>query len=106
MVTTVTGKRQITIPAEIAANLGIVTGTRIEWSADPKRGTATLTVKPGRKALLQSLRAIGRKYRETGESAGTILDRERDRDDADRIRELSVAEDAGPYSTRRKGRKP
>jgi AbrB family looped-hinge helix DNA binding protein len=32
MITTVTGKNQITIPAKLANQLGIQPGTRIEWS--------------------------------------------------------------------------
>ena len=42
MITTVTGKNQITIPAELARELDIAPGTRLDWA---KGETGVLIVK-------------------------------------------------------------
>ena len=104
MVTTVTGKRQITIPAKIACTLGIETGTRIEWSPNADRGIVTLTVKPGRKQLLERAQAIGRKYRNKGEDTANILERMREHDDRERGAELASLAEGTPERSRHGGR--
>jgi bifunctional DNA-binding transcriptional regulator/antitoxin component of YhaV-PrlF toxin-antitoxin module len=86
MVTTVTGKNQVTIPAEVAAELGIVKGMRVEWTADKRRGTLQGHLLPDRQAMLLSLRGAGRAYLKRGRSAVTGLVKERVRDDKERGR--------------------
>jgi len=65
MITTVTGKNQITIPAELARELGISPGTRLDWS---KRGPDTVIVRivPKRSELARRLAGRGRKYLRAG----------------------------------------
>ena len=43
MITTVTGKNQVTIPAELARELNIKAGTQLDWSKDED---GTLRVRP------------------------------------------------------------
>lgn len=106
MVTTVTGKRQITIPVEIASVLNIEAGTQIEWTANKERKTATFTVRPGRKETLARCRQIGREYRDKGESASILLERERSQDEDNRDGELRVAESRVSYRVDGKRRRP
>ena len=47
MITTVTGKNQITIPADLARELNIKAGTRMDWSKD-EDGTLRLKPLPSR----------------------------------------------------------
>ncbi|MBA4386683.1 MAG: hypothetical protein C0404_01810 [Verrucomicrobia bacterium] len=104
MVTIVTGKRQLTVPAEIARELGIEAGTSVDW--ERKDATSiTLTVLPGRKQLIARAREIGRKYRDSGGDSATIIRRERDRDELERMKELRVADGPAVYGTPGKGRK-
>ena len=65
MITTVTGKNQITIPAELARELDISPGTRLDWS---KRGhdTAIVRIVPNRSELARRLAGRGRKYLRAG----------------------------------------
>lgn len=102
MFSTVTGKRQITIPAKIAAVLGIEAGTQVEWASDVDHRTLTLTIKPGKKQLLDRVREIGQRYRNDGENAAEILERERERDESEHMRELAVAEQPEPYGNSRR----
>ena len=61
MITTVTGKNQITIPAELARELGIAPGTRLDWS---KGGEGIIVAKiiPRRAELARRLAGSGKKY--------------------------------------------
>jgi bifunctional DNA-binding transcriptional regulator/antitoxin component of YhaV-PrlF toxin-antitoxin module len=86
MVTTVTGKNQVTIPAEVAAELGIVKGMRVEWKADKRTGTLQGHLLPDRQAMLHSLRGAGRPYLKRARSAVTGLIAERTGDDKERRR--------------------
>jgi AbrB family looped-hinge helix DNA binding protein len=83
MVTTVTGKNQITLPAEVARKLGIHRGSRVDWtvSADGKGGR--FRVLPSRGELARSVCGIGRKYGDLGEDWVKDLIAERVRDDAE-----------------------
>jgi AbrB family looped-hinge helix DNA binding protein len=61
MITTVTGKNQITIPAKLARELGIAPGTRLDWT---KGGDGMLVIKiiPNRAELARRLAGRGRKH--------------------------------------------
>jgi AbrB family looped-hinge helix DNA binding protein len=61
MITTVTGKNQITIPAELARELDIAPGTRLDWA---KGGEGILIVKiiPDRAELARRLAGRGRRH--------------------------------------------
>ena len=62
MITTVTGKHQITIPAKLAAAMGIVPGSRLEWQATNQPAVIRVRVLPDRKAIANGLLGAGRPY--------------------------------------------
>ena len=88
MVTMVTGKRQVTIPAAIAVAAKIETGTRFDWELSKNGREIRLKILPNRRQLLDSVRGAGRKYLKPGESFVAGLIEERARDDEDRERHL------------------
>ena len=88
MVTTVTGKRQVTVPAEIAAAANIEVGTRFDWALSKNGREIHVTILPNRRQLLDSVYGAGRKYLKPGESFVTALIEDRIHDDEDRERHL------------------
>lgn len=80
MKTTVTGKNQVTIPADLAREMGIVSGTRLDWS---KAEDQTLIVKilPGRAQLAKRLAGRGRRHLRSGRDPIQDLVDERERED-------------------------
>jgi len=63
MVTTVTGKNQITIPATLARELKITIGTRLEWSKGKDADTVRLRITPSADNRVRELRDLGTPYR-------------------------------------------
>jgi AbrB family looped-hinge helix DNA binding protein len=65
MITTVTGKNQITIPAQLAREFDIAPGTRLDWT---KGGDGTLIVKiiPSRAELATRLAGRGKRHLRQG----------------------------------------
>jgi AbrB family looped-hinge helix DNA binding protein len=65
MITTVTGKNQITIPAQLARELDVTPGTRLDWS---KGGDGIIVAKiiPRRAELARRLAGRGKKYLRPG----------------------------------------
>jgi AbrB family looped-hinge helix DNA binding protein len=61
MTTTLTGKNQITVPAEITRKLGLAPGTQFDWAVGDQPNKINITIKPTRKQLLQRVRELGRK---------------------------------------------
>lgn len=81
MITTVTGKNQITIPARLAERLGIRPGQRIDWSiGDDDVLIARLL--PGRGELARRAAGMGKEWLD--EDVDPIADLIRDRISADR----------------------
>jgi AbrB family looped-hinge helix DNA binding protein len=80
MITTVTGKNQITIPAELARELDIAPGTRLDWA---KGGEGILIVKiiPNRAELTRRLAGRGRRYLRQGSNPIRDLVEDRVRED-------------------------
>jgi bifunctional DNA-binding transcriptional regulator/antitoxin component of YhaV-PrlF toxin-antitoxin module len=83
MTTTLTGKNQVTVPAEIAQKLGLTSGAQLDWAIGRKPRQIVITVKPSRKELLRRAQEIGRKYRKAGQDPVGDLIRERAQDDLD-----------------------
>ena len=83
-----TGKRQLTVPAEIAAAAGIETGTRFDWALARNRREIRLKILPNRRQLLDSVLGAGRKYLKPGDDPIRDLIEERVRDDEDREKHL------------------
>jgi bifunctional DNA-binding transcriptional regulator/antitoxin component of YhaV-PrlF toxin-antitoxin module len=90
MTSIVTGKKQVTIPAEVARQVGIERGTRVEWSVRAGRRELVMKVLPSRGELALSVMGIGRKYLKPGDDPIAELIAERIRDD----RECDHAEEA------------
>jgi AbrB family looped-hinge helix DNA binding protein len=80
MITTVTGKNQITIPAELARELDIVPGTRLDW-AKAEAGVLIVKIVPSRAELARRLAGRGRKHLRTGSDPIRDLVEERTRED-------------------------
>ncbi len=88
MTTTVTGKNQVTIPAEVARALGLVRGSRIEWVVSPDGRKAEVLVCPSKRELARRLQGAGRKYLKPGDDPVGDLCREREQDDEERMKSL------------------
>ena len=80
MITTVTGKNQITIPSRLARKLGIQRGQRIDWSIS---GEDVLTARllPSRGELARQAAGMGAEWLEEG--VDPIADLITDRAEAD-----------------------
>ena len=61
MITTVTGKNQITIPAKLASQLNIQPGTRIDWTIG-EDGVLIARLLPSRGELARKAAGMGRKW--------------------------------------------
>jgi AbrB family looped-hinge helix DNA binding protein len=82
MITTVTGKNQITIPAELAKQLDLQPGTRLDWSLR-EDGVLIARPLPRRGELARKAAGIGRKWLKPGVDPVKALIDERIRHDAD-----------------------
>jgi AbrB family looped-hinge helix DNA binding protein len=82
MITTVTGKNQITIPAKLASQLDIQPGTQIDWSIS-EDGALVARPLPPRGELARRIAGMGRSW--LTEDADPIADliKERVADDED-----------------------
>ena len=61
MITPVSGKNQVTIPAKLAAQLAIQPGTRIDWSIGDDE-TLVARLLPGRGELARRAAGMGRSW--------------------------------------------
>jgi AbrB family looped-hinge helix DNA binding protein len=80
MITTVTGKNQVTIPAELARELNIKTGTQLDWSK-AEDGTLRVRPLPSRGETARRLAGIGASWLKPGDEPIAELIRERMGDD-------------------------
>jgi AbrB family looped-hinge helix DNA binding protein len=80
MITTVTGKNQITIPAELARELDISPGTRLDW-AKGETGVLIVKIIPNRAELARRLAGRGRRLLQEGSNPIRDLVEDRVRDD-------------------------
>ena len=84
MTTTLTGKNQVTVPAEIAQQLGLQAGAQFDWAVGDQPNRIVITIKPTRKQLLERVRTIGRAFKKAGQDPIGDLVREREEDDQGR----------------------
>jgi len=84
MITTVTGKNQVTVPAKIAAAEDIEAGTRLDWRLTAKEHVLEVRILPDRATLARQLRGAGREQLEPGRSPVAELIRERESEDEER----------------------
>ena len=82
MITTVTGKNQITIPAELARRLDIRPGTRIDWSLS-EDGDLIARLLPSRGSLARQVAGMGREWLTADDDPVAELIAERVQDDKD-----------------------
>ena len=80
MITTITGKNQVTLPAEIVKALGLTPGTQLDWSIGADR-TLIATPQPNRAQRAAALYGVGRKYLRPGVDPVADLIAERVQDD-------------------------
>ena len=81
MITTVTGKNQVTVPATVAAAEGIAPGTRFAWSFTEREHVLEVRVLQSVPEVAADLRGRGARYRNRPGSAVDALLRERERED-------------------------
>jgi AbrB family looped-hinge helix DNA binding protein len=80
MTTTITGKNQVTLPAELVRELDWKPGTQLEWTKTPD-GSLLATRKITRAELASQLAGRGRKYLTPGSDPIRELIEERARED-------------------------
>jgi bifunctional DNA-binding transcriptional regulator/antitoxin component of YhaV-PrlF toxin-antitoxin module len=61
VITRITGKNQVTVPAEIVGKAGLKPGTRLEWRVTDRRDVLEVRVLPDQASLAQALRGAGRR---------------------------------------------
>lgn len=81
MITTITGKNQVTLPAAIVRLLDLTPGTQLDWAVGPN-GTLIATPRPTRARLAAALMGAGRTYLRSGVDpvADLIAERAQDED--------------------------
>jgi AbrB family looped-hinge helix DNA binding protein len=77
MRSTVTGKNQVTIPAELARRLSIRPGCRLEWVETDDPELLQARVVPDSRTLAERLRGAGRRYLRPGQDVVAELVAER-----------------------------
>jgi len=82
MITTVTGKNQVTLPAQLVKQLDIQPGTRIDWSVD-EDGIIHAHLLPPRGVLARKVGGMGRTWVQAGTDPIAALLKERVQDDVD-----------------------
>ena len=82
MITTITGKNQVTLPAEIVRALDLTPGTQLDWTIGPDR-TLVATPVLSRAQRATALLGAGRKYLRPGSDPVRDLIAERVQEDAD-----------------------
>lgn len=89
MITTLTGRNQITIPASLAARFSLKPGTRIEWLPGEAPDEIHCRILPDPARLASELQGAGRKYLQTGQPHPLdLLAAERANDELDRAKSL------------------
>lgn len=83
MITTVTGKNQITIPSQIARRAGIRAGSQVEWQVLGDGPDILCRVLPAPPAIARQLRGAGRKFLKPGDDPIERLIRDRVEEDGE-----------------------
>ena len=82
MITTVTGKNPITIPAAIANRFGLKSGTRIDWQIGSKPDEFLCTVVPEPSDIAARLRGAGKQFLKPRQDPSAALLAERTADES------------------------
>ena len=59
---TLTGKNQVTVPAELAKQMSLQPGTRLQWEAGSAPGTILVRVQPSIQQRLARAQEIGKAF--------------------------------------------
>jgi len=78
MTTTLTGKNQVTVPAEIARQFGLEPGSKLDWSAGKTPGTIVIQVQMSKRQMLDRVQEIGRTWKNRNLVEELIKEREKD----------------------------
>ena len=78
MTTTLTGKNQVTVPAELARELGLEPGSRLDWSKGKTPGTMVIKVQPSVRQMLDRAQEIGSKWKNRNLIEELIEEREQE----------------------------
>lgn len=82
MITTVTGKNQVSIPAVLAQELGLKPGSRIDWHRGAVADQLVCRILPHPVDVATSLQGAGRQHLKPGKLHPLVaLHEERDRED-------------------------
>jgi bifunctional DNA-binding transcriptional regulator/antitoxin component of YhaV-PrlF toxin-antitoxin module len=69
-----TGKNQVTVPAEIVEKAGLEIGTRLEWRLTNRSGVLEIRILQNEAALAEAMRGRGRRYlRGSGSPVGRLI---------------------------------
>jgi bifunctional DNA-binding transcriptional regulator/antitoxin component of YhaV-PrlF toxin-antitoxin module len=86
VITRITGKNQVTVPAEIVRKARLSHGTRLEWRLTDREDVLEVRVLPDQSSLAHALRGRGRKSLRKRGSAVDRLIAERRRENSGRTR--------------------
>ncbi len=81
MITKLTGKNQVTVPAEVVEKAGLKPGTRLEWRVTGQPGLLEVRVLPDLASYARALRGAGRRSLRKRGSPVERLVKERSRED-------------------------
>ena len=81
MITRITGKNQVTVPAEIVGKAGLKAGTRLDWRTTDREGVLEVHVLPDKVELAASLRGRGKGLKRPEGSAVDRLHQEREQEE-------------------------
>jgi len=74
MITTVTGKNMITIPAGISREFGIKPGWKLEWQPIENSDQILVRIIPDRGELARRLAGTGKKYNSDRDSVAELIE--------------------------------
>ncbi len=80
MITTITGKNQVTIPAQLVKQLDLEPGTQLDWNVNAE-GVIFVRPLPRRNELVSKLEGMGRAWLKPGQDPIADLINERVEDD-------------------------
>ncbi len=87
MITRITGKNQVTVPAEIVGKAGLRIGTRLDWKLTDRPGILEIHVLPDLPSLAARLRGRGKLFSSVAGSPIDRLEAEREREETERGKE-------------------
>jgi bifunctional DNA-binding transcriptional regulator/antitoxin component of YhaV-PrlF toxin-antitoxin module len=77
MITTVTGKNMVTIPAELGRQMEIGPGARLSWRQGHGADELVVRVIPARATLARRLRGAGRRHAPKRDAIAELIDERR-----------------------------